>query len=75
MLLPFQAIECYLDEIFPYEGTEESGKTYLSQLIKNSTLEASVTGYSDDNIPLIKLFIVNDLHKVSFVLTFFDFLN
>jgi hypothetical protein len=64
MLLPFQAIECYLDGIYPYEGTEESGKSFLSQLIKNSTLEATVTGFSEENIPQLKLFITNDLYKV-----------
>lgn len=64
MLLPFQSIECYLDGIFSYEGTEESGKAFLSHMIKNSNIEACVTGFSADNIPLIKLYISNDLAKV-----------
>lgn len=65
MLLPFQAIECYLDGVYPYEGTEESGKVFLSQLINKSTLQASVTSYAEENIPLIKLFLTNDLYKVN----------
>ena len=68
MLLPFQAIECYLDGIFPYDGTEESGKAFLSHMIKNSMTEAAVTGYSDENIPLIKLYISNDSAKVSWII-------
>jgi hypothetical protein len=56
MLLPFQALECYLDEICPYQGAEADSKTYLSELIKNSNLQIIVTGYASDGIPLIKLY-------------------
>jgi A-kinase anchor protein 1, mitochondrial len=63
MLLPFQAIECYLDGIMPYEGYEEEGKNYLSQLIKSSQLQVEVTGYADDGVPLVKLFLSNEQHE------------
>ena len=64
MLLPFQAIECYLDGILPYEGYEEEGKNFLSQIIKDSQLQVEVTGYADDGVPMVKLFITNEQHEV-----------
>lgn len=97
MLLPFQAVECYLDGIYPYEGkisfrfslkfccliyfcfffklkgTEDEGKNFLSEFIKNSTLKAVITGYAEDGIPLIKLFLSNDSCEVVFIL--FQFRN
>ena len=64
MLQPFQAIECYLDGIYPYPGLEEQGKNFLSEFIKNSSLKATVTGYAEDGTPLIKLFLNNDSLQV-----------
>ncbi len=65
MLLPFQAIECYLDDILPYEGYEEEGKNYLSQFIKGSPLQVEVTGYADDGVPMVKLFLSNEQLQVN----------
>lgn len=101
MLLPFQAIECYLDEVLPFEGkfsikkdfflffyysnltslyfkgTEEEGKNFLSQFIKNSYLKAKFTGYAEDGIPLIKLFKIQDseVKLLIFLRTKSTFLN
>jgi hypothetical protein len=41
-------------------GTEEEGKNFLSQFIKNSYLKAKFTGYAEDGIPLIKLYKTQD---------------
>lgn len=63
MLLPFQAVECYLDNILPFEGYEEEGKGYLSQIIKGTRLQVIVNGYAEDGVPLIKLFRSNDPYE------------
>jgi A-kinase anchor protein 1 len=60
MNLPFQAVECYLDGVYPYPETEEEGKNFLSDSIKNSTLNATITDIAEDGIPLIKLFSTNE---------------
>lgn len=61
MILPFQGIECYLDGVYPHQNLIEEGKTFLSQRLKDSNTDALVTGYSEDGIPQIRLFISNDL--------------
>ena len=63
MLLPFQAVECYLDGIFPIEGTEEKGKSFVNNLIKNSVIKAVHTGYAEDGVPLVKLYITNEVYQ------------
>lgn len=87
MNLPFQAVECYLDGVYPYPGknkriilhlfkvkisikknffadTEEDGKNYLSNLIKGSNLTATIVGFAEDGVPLIKLFLTNEEYEV-----------
>lgn len=62
MLLPFQGIECFLDGCWSTnQSLIEEGKIFLSQQIKDSLTEALVTGYSEDGIPFIKLYITNNL--------------
>lgn len=63
MLLPFQAVECYLDGIYVYQGTEEEGKKFLTEIIKGAQLKISLCGYAEDGIPLIKLFLTNDIYQ------------
>merc|ERR1739836_285518 len=47
MLLPFQGIECYLDECWcANQNLIEEGKMFLSNQIKNSTTEALMIGYN-----------------------------
>lgn len=43
----------------------EKGKSFLYNLIKNSVIKAVLTGYAEDGLPLLTLFITNELYQVS----------
>jgi hypothetical protein len=47
---------------------EEEGKKFLSEIIKGAQLKMSLAGYADDGIPLIKLFLTNDIYHVSILI-------
>ncbi|CAF0812975.1 unnamed protein product [Brachionus calyciflorus] len=61
MVLPFQALECYLDGISSYEGTEEEGKQFLTNMVRSSNLKARITGYYE-GLSGIRLYLYNDLY-------------
>ena len=63
MVLPFQAIECYLDGVCAYEGAEEAGRQFLTDMVRSSTLKASITE-SYDGLSGVKLYLYNDLYDV-----------
>ena len=46
-------------------GTEEEGKKFLTEIIKGAQLKVSLCGYAEDGIPLIKLFLTNDIYQVT----------
>lgn len=61
MVLPFQGIECYLEGCWnTNQNLIEEGRMFLNQQIKDSFTEALVAGYTEDGIPLIRLFISNN---------------
>ncbi|RMZ94069.1 hypothetical protein BpHYR1_053124, partial [Brachionus plicatilis] len=61
MVLPFQALECYLDGVCPYEGSEEIGKQYLTDMVRSASLKAKVCE-SYDGMVGVRLFLYNDLY-------------
>lgn len=65
MVLPFQALECYLDGVCPYEGTEEAGKQYLTQMVRSSTLKAKICE-TYDGLVSVKLLLFNEIYDVFF---------
>ena len=46
-------------------GTEEDGKNFLSNMIKGSSLTATIVGFAEDDVPLIKLLLTNDEYEVN----------
>ncbi|CAK8676497.1 uncharacterized protein LOC143445105 [Clavelina lepadiformis] len=56
--LPFQAVECYLDNIAPPEDNRfcEETVTKIAELLKEGRFQARVTGYRGDGHPRIQLF-------------------
>ena len=45
-------------------GCEENGKNFISKLIKNNALKGLISGYTENQIPLIELSIGNNPAKV-----------
>lgn len=45
-------------------GAEEEGKKFLTEIIKGAQLKLSLCGYAEDGIPLIKLFLTNNIYQV-----------
>jgi len=57
---------------FCFQGTEEEGKKFLTEIIKGAQLKISLCGYAEDGIPLIKLFLTNDIYQVKYQFDFFN---
>lgn len=72
MVLPFQALECYLDGVIPFEAAEEVGKQYLTQMVRSASLKAKICDCYDGLVGL-KLFLFNDIYDVSFFYYLFIF--
>ncbi|UXI14753.1 hypothetical protein NH340_JMT00696 [Sarcoptes scabiei] len=58
LLLPFQAIECYMARVAPINqiGWTQQATEFLDQLIKNQVIYARVHSYANDKIPLVNLY-------------------
>lgn len=60
LMLPFQAIECYLANVVPAggDGTEwsEEAKQFVQCLTQQQLLQAQVYSYTDTGIPLVYLY-------------------
>nr|XP_039270994.1 A-kinase anchor protein 1, mitochondrial-like [Styela clava] len=57
--LPFQAAECYLDNIAPLEdekGYSIESTTVLQELLKEGEFHARISRYRPDGVPYIRLF-------------------
>lgn len=64
MQLPFQSIECFLYDVSPIQAMQEEGVNLISRHAKETQLSASLEGYSDEGVPLLKIYRKNDENEV-----------
>lgn len=64
MQLPFQSIECFLYDVNPIQAMQEEGVNFISRHAKETQLSASLEGYSDEGVPLLKIYRKSDENEV-----------
>lgn len=62
LMLPFQAVECYLANVAPKaeeEGWSEDAKLFVHSLTHGRILQAQIYEYAEDSTPLVYLYTTN----------------